>query len=86
MINLTLARKMKVLLFAKTCDETSQILQNIGCPDEGILKARNMKVLLVANTCEETEQILLNMTALPKLQTRTDLKPLLAGQPTNVSE
>ena len=51
-----------------------------------ILKARNMKVLLVANTCEETEQILLNMTALPKLQTRTDLKPLLAGQPTTVSE
>ena len=50
---------MKVLLFAKTCDETSQSLQNIGCLDEGMLKlkARNMKVLLVANTCEETEQI-----------------------------
>ena len=25
---------MKVLLFVKTCYETSQILQNIGCPDE----------------------------------------------------
>ena len=45
-----------------------------------------MEVLLVANTCEETEQILLNMTALPKLQTRADLKLLLAGQPMKMSE